>query len=92
MPRVRISEPFYMTPREQGAKILHDLCNTDDPQERDRLAKELDLFLMHFYQTPQDDPLVQRLKEWEATPKGSPERLAAFKRAIQTLYDEDGEK
>jgi hypothetical protein len=36
----------------------------------------------------QDDPLVQRLKEWEATAKDSPERLEAFRRALQTLHDE----
>lgn len=34
------------------------------------------------------DPLVQRLEEWAKTPKGSPERLQAFKKAIEVLYNE----
>jgi TIR domain len=29
-----------MTNGEQNAKLLHEFCNTDDPQERDRLAEE----------------------------------------------------
>jgi hypothetical protein len=32
--------------REQGAKLLHGLCNASDPQKLDRLAKELDAHLM----------------------------------------------
>jgi len=32
--------------REQGAKLLHGLCNAPDQQEQDRLAKELDAHLM----------------------------------------------
>jgi hypothetical protein len=35
-----------------------------------------------------DDPLVQRLKKWEATPKDSPERLEALRRELQTLDEE----
>jgi hypothetical protein len=31
---------------ERGAKLLYELCNTDDPQERHRLARELDAHLM----------------------------------------------
>ncbi len=31
--------------REQGAKLLYELCNAD-PQEQDRLVKELDAHLM----------------------------------------------
>jgi hypothetical protein len=68
--------------REQGAKLLHDLCNTDDPKEQDRLVRDLDAQWM------QDDPLVQRLKEYEALPEGSPERLKTFKRALQTVHEE----
>ncbi len=37
------------------------------------------------------DPLVQRLTEWENTPKGSPERLQVFKKVIETLYNEHAE-
>ncbi len=32
--------------RERGAKLLHELCNSPDPQEQDRLVKELDAHLM----------------------------------------------
>jgi len=32
--------------REQGAKLLFEMCNATDPQEQDRLAKELDAHLM----------------------------------------------
>jgi hypothetical protein len=35
-----------MPDREQNAKLLHALCNTDDPNEQDRLAKELDKQMM----------------------------------------------
>jgi hypothetical protein len=35
-----------------------------------------------------NDPLMQRLQEWETTPKDSPERLEAFRRALQTLDEE----
>jgi hypothetical protein len=31
---------------ERGAQLLEALCNTNDPQERHRLARELDAHLM----------------------------------------------
>jgi hypothetical protein len=32
--------------RERGAQLLHALCRATDPQEQDRIAKELDDLLM----------------------------------------------
>jgi hypothetical protein len=32
--------------RERGAQLLHVLCRATDPQEQDRIAKELDDLLM----------------------------------------------
>jgi len=32
--------------RERGAQLLHALCRATDPQEQDRIAKELDDLLL----------------------------------------------
>jgi hypothetical protein len=34
------------SPREAGAELLFKLCNTSNPEEQDRLARQLDAHLM----------------------------------------------
>jgi hypothetical protein len=46
--------------REKGAKLLEDMCNTGDPQEVDRLARELAAHLMS-EPDKHSDPVVQAL-------------------------------
>jgi hypothetical protein len=66
-----------MSEREQGAKLLHEMCNTDDPQEQERLARELPI---------PANTLRQLFAERDATEPGSEAEDQVVERIVEAVF------